>query len=621
MGSPAVIGTVIRSSGGEGKPSTWSDLVIRHREQRVSPGRTGGTFRADQVVKPSLLIHSTSFIVGCLVVAHAAERRAPQLRVPNAATVTFQDISAVAGVEFLHVNGASSEKYLPETMGSGGLFFDYDNDGWTDILLVDGGSIADRETNQGARHRLYRNRGGGTFADVTESSGIDHTGYGMGACAADYDNDGWVDVYITSVGPNALYRNTGHGGFENVTQAAGVGLSRWSTSCAFADFDRDGFVDLFVTNYVETGMTNKFCGDPGRNLRAYCHPLTYRPLASVLYHNNGNGTFTDVSERAGIAGYTGNGLGVVVGDYDDDGWPDVFVANDSMPNFLFHNEGNGTFREVALAAGVAVGIDGRARAGMGTDFGDYDGDGRLDLIVTNHEFEGAALFRNLGGGLFVDTTSASGIAAPTLPWVGFGVVWFDYDNDGRLDVCIVNGHVIDNTASFRSGSTYAQQRLLFRNAGKGRFENVSAVSGSAFVDGHVSRTLAAGDIDNDGDLDLLVTNTGRRAELLRNDGGNQQKALLVRLVGKASNRDAIGARLRMTAAGRTQLREVKAGSSYLGQSDTRVHFGLGSSEFADRLEVRWPSGRVETVEHVAANAVVTLVEGSGLTARVPLVRP
>jgi enediyne biosynthesis protein E4 len=552
-----------------------------------------------------------------LVMVSAAQRSQPA----NSASITptFRDVSRAAGIDFVHSNGATAEKYLPETMGSGGLFFDYDNDGWIDVLLLDGGSIGSAEAGRQAHHRLYRNRGNGSFEDVTAKSGIAHGGYGMGACAADYDNDGSVDVYITNVGPNVLYRNTGHGTFEDVTKIAGVGSPLWSTSCAFADFDRDGYVDLFVTNYVDAGITNnKYCGDPGRHLRVYCHPLTYQPLPNVLYHNNGNGTFTDITSQAGIARYKGNGLGVTVADYDDDGWPDVFVANDSVPNFLFHNEGKGVFREVGLLAGVAVATDGKARAGMGTDFGDYDGDGRLDLIVTNHEFEGATLFRNLGQGLFGEATVASGIGPPTLPWVGFGTVLFDYDNDGRLDLAVVNGHVVDNTASFRAGSTYTQPRLLFRNTGMGRFEDVSRISGPAFAVERVGRTLVAGDIDNDGDLDLLVTNTGQAAEVLRNDGGNRGHALLVRLVGQSSNRDGIGARLRLMTGQTTQVREVKAGSSYLGQNDLRQHFGMGAADVAGRLEVRWPSGRTDVAERVPADSIVTVVEGMGVTKRVPI---
>jgi hypothetical protein len=443
----------------------------------------------------------------------------------------------------------------------------------------------------------------------------------MGACAADYDNDGFEDLYITNLGPNVLYRNNGDGTFTDVTRMAGVGVPLWSTSCAFTDVDNDGRVDLFVTNYVDaTADNNKFCGEPKRRLRVYCHPLNYRPLPNVLYHNNGNGTFSDVSVASRIGAHRGNGLGVVVGDYNDDGWPDVFVANDTTPNFLFHNDGQGAFREVALLAGVAVGHDGKARAGMGTDFGDYDGDGRPDLVVTNHEFEATSLFRNLGRGLFAESTVESGIGPPTLPFVGFGTAFLDYDNDRRLDLVIVNGHVVDNTVQFRPGSSHSQRRLLLRNTGDRRFADVSRLAGPGFAVERVGRTLAAGDIDNDGDLDLLITNSGQAVDLLRNDGGNRAHAVLVRLVGRQSNRDGIGAKLEVVTGSTTQLRQVKAGSSYLGQNDLRVHVGLGGATQVDRLQVRWPSGQMDVAINIPVDSIVTVVEGEGITRRVPFAR-
>jgi hypothetical protein len=535
-------------------------------------------------------------------------------------SIRFTSQAHAAGIDFPTINGASADKYLAETMGSGGVLFDFDNDGWTDVFLVDGGSLANKQQASRARDHLYRNRGNGTFEDVTASSGIVHSGYGMGACAADYDNDGLVDLYVTNFNANTLYHNLGNGKFRDVTSTAGVGGSQWSTSCAFADVDKDGLVDLFVTKYLDARADqNKYCGDPGRNQRVYCHPLNYAPLAAVLYHNDGAGRFSDMSARAGIANYRGNGLGVVAADYDDDGWPDLFVANDSVPNFLFHNEGRGVFKEVALFAGVAVGNDGKARAGMGTDFGDYDGDGRLDLVVTNHEFESTSLFRNLGKGLFAEATAESGLGPPTLPLVGFGVALFDYDNDGRLDIAVANGHVIDNTAMFRAGSTHAQRRLLFHNAGNRKFVEVAQRSGPGFAVEAVGRGLMVGDLDNDGDLDIVVTNNGQPADLLRNEGG-RNNALLVKTVGTRSNRDGIGARLRLTAGGVVQVREVKAGSSYLGQNDSRVHFGLGTATVADRLEVLWPSGRTETLQQLPANSIVTVVEGEGVTKRVALDR-
>jgi hypothetical protein len=535
--------------------------------------------------------------------------------------VTFENVASAVGVSFPNTNGASPDKYLVETMGSGALLFDYDGDGWVDLFVVDGGSLADPNVSGRARHRLLHNAGDGTFTDVTGSSGIRHRDYGMGACAGDVDNDGRIDLYITNDGPNALYRNEGKGAFTDVTRAAAVGLTGWSTSCAFLDVDVDGDLDLFVTNYLDAATTNnRFCGDAQRRIRAYCHPLVYKGLPNVLYLNDGKGTFADASAQAGLTKYIGNGLGVAVGDYDDDGRPDVFVANDGMPNFLFHNEGGGRFSEAGLLAGVAVARDGKPRAGMGTEFADYNGDGRLDLVVTNHEFETTSLFRNDGGGVFTDATLESGVSAPTLPFVGFGVGFFDFDNDTDLDLALVNGHVIDNTGMFRAGSTHAQRKLLFQNTNGRRFAEVSRQSGAGFGRDGVGRTLIGGDIDNDGDVDLVVTNNGAAPEVLRNTGGNMRNSILIRVVGGPSNRDGLGARLTVTAGGGTQVREVKSGSSYLGQNDLRVHVGLGESARIDRIDVRWPAGRTETIRDVAVNQIVTITEGQGMTGRVPFVK-
>ena len=541
------------------------------------------------------------------------------MAVPRAQTgFSFDSVAAAVGVAMTHANGASPDKYLVETMGSGAAFLDYDNDGWLDLFVVDGGSIAAASPKPQAKagHRLFHNEGRGTFKDVTAASGIAHREYGMGACAGDVDGDGRIDLYITNYGPNTLYRNNGGGAFIDVTRTARVGLDGWSTSCAFLDVDRDGDLDLFITNYLDAPRSrNPFCGDPQRRIRVYCHPLNYPGLPSVLYRNDGKGVFTDVSAEAGIAKSVGNGLGVAVGDYDDDGFPDVFVANDAVPNFLFHNDGKGRLTEVALAAGVAVGRDGKPRAGMGTEFADYNGDGKLDLVVTNHEFETHSLFRNDGKGSFSDASVEAGIASPTLPFVGFGVAFFDADNNGDLDLAIVNGHVIDNTAIFRPGSTHAQRRLLFQNTSGRRFAEVSRQSGPGFAAQTVGRTLVAGDIDNDGDVDLVVTNNGGPLEVLRNNAGRDRHALLVRVAGVRSNRVGIGARVTITAQGRTQMREVKSGSSYLGQNDLRVHFGLGDATRVDRLDVRWTDGQVETIRDVPADQVVTVTEGKGLTAR------
>jgi hypothetical protein len=530
--------------------------------------------------------------------------------------IHFADVTREAGIDFVHVNGSSSNKHLAETMGSGGLFFDYDNDGWLDVFLVDGGSFANPDVARKARHRLYRNRGNGTLADVTTGSGLRHSGYGMGACAGDVDSDGWIDLYVTNVGSNTLYRNRGDGTFVDVTRSAGVGLTLWSASCAFADLDKDGDLDLFVTNYVDSDPARTpFCGDAKLGTRFYCHPLNYKPLPNTLYRNDGHGVFTDVSAASGVARHRGYGLGVIVTDYDDDSWPDVFVANDSVANFLFRNSGGLRFTEAALGAGVAVATDGVARAGMGVDAGDYDGDGRLDVVVTNLDLETHSLFRNLGSGLFAHATGDSGIGFATRPFVGFGVVFLDADHDERLDLVIANGHIFDNAPVYRPGATHAQRKLLFRNATGRRFVEMGRAAGQGFAMEKVGRGLASGDIDNDGDLDLLVTNNGQTPDLLRNDSGPAGRALLVRAL--TGNRDAVGARIRLTTGTRTQVREIRAGSSYLGQSDLRAHFGLGGAERADRIEILWPSGRTDVVRLVAAGQIVTIGEGRGILRTVP----
>src|SRR4030095_11959098 len=464
-----------------------------------------------------------------------------------------------------------------------------------------------------AQHRLFHNTGGRTFVDVTERSGIRHREYGMGACAGDVDGDGRPDLYITNHGPNALYRNRGDGTFVDVTSLARVGDPRWSASCAFADLDRDGDLDLWVVNYVNADRAhNPFCGDARAGVRFYCHPLRYEPLPNTVYRNDGNGIFTDVSAGSGVGALRSNGLGVVVSDYDSDGLPDVFVANDTMPNFLFRNTGNLRFAESGLASGIAFGADGKARAGMGSDTGDYDGDGHLDLVITNLDFEMHTVHRGLERGLFAYSTVESGVGYPTLPFVGFGVAFLDFDNDAQLDIAIANGHILDNAPQFRAGSTYAQRKLLFRNTNLRRFVGVGRPMGPARAATTVGRGLATGDIDNDGDLDLLVTNNGQDVELLRNDGGNRANALTVRLRGAGRNAGAIGARVRLTSGARRQIPDVKAGSSYLSQNDLRAHFGLGDAVRADRIEVLWPSGRIEAVAGVSANQIVTIEEGAGI---------
>ena len=562
--------------------------------------------------RTGLLVLTTGLLVGVV------EMSAFQQDTP----VQFSSIAEKAGIHFRHENGATPEKYLPETMGSGGLFFDYNNDGWLDIFLVNGGSFKDAGRAARARHGLFRNIGGGVFEDATESSGIEVFGFGMGACAADFDNDGWTDLYVTAVGGNKLYHNNGDGTFTDVTRVAGVAAGMWSASCAWGDIDNDGYADLYVTRYVDfTVQNNKVCPLVERQ-PAYCHPNVYNALPDILYHNNGDGTFTDISRESGIGVVAGNGLGVVFGDYDNDGWVDIYVANDSTPNFLFHNKGAGVFEEVGFRAGVAVGAGGKPLAGMGTDMGDIDGDGLLDIFVTNLAQQTHNLYRNLGKGLFDDITFQSGVGRLTLRFVGFGAAFLDYDNDGDLDLAIANGDVIDNVGSLRDQATYEQLNLLLRNEGSGKFTDAGRESGPGFALKKPSRALAVGDIDNDGDLDILITNVGQSPDLLRNDGGNRSNSLLVRTIGRKSTREGIGARLKLTVGGKVLRRDVKAGSSYLAQNDPRIHFGMGRSPRAERLEILWPSGVVDAVLDIHANQIITVQEGTGVVnqQKFPVVR-
>ncbi len=536
-------------------------------------------------------------------------------------SVQFVDITKNAGISYRHENGATPEKYMPETMASGALILDYDKDGWPDLFFVNGGSFVDRKTAGKAKHRLYRNTGDTKFVDVTSSAGIGISGFGMGACAADYDNDGWPDLYVTAVGPDKLYRNSGRGVFTDATTAAGIRSELWSTSCAFADIDNDGDVDLYVTRYVDFAVSNnKFCRLV-EDVRGYCHPNVYKGVPDLLYRNNGNGTFTDITQEAGIDKVTaGNGLGVVFGDYDDDGWIDIYVANDSTPNFLFHNKGKGVFEEVGFWSGVAVGADGKPLAGMGTDMADATGDGLLDIFVTNLDGQTYSLYKNLGKGLFADVTFPSGVGETSLPFVGFGAAFVDYDNDGDLDLAVADGEVIDNVGLLRDSTSYEQLNLLLQNDGTGKFRSVGPASGPGFALKKPSRALALGDIDNDGDLDILITNIGTTSDLLRNDGGNRENSILVRTVGSRSNRDGIGARLKLFIGDRVLLRTVKAGSSYLAENDLRVHFGMGRAKHADRLEIHWPGGSVDTIRNVQANQILTVLEGTGVTDRQPLIK-
>ncbi len=534
------------------------------------------------------------------------------------ADVLFTDITARAGIDFKHENSATSSKYLVETMGGGVALFDYDNDGRLDMFFTNGAKIDDplpegRLPDKSDRrfwNRLYHQNPGGTFSDVTEKAGV--TGmpqnrYGMGVAVGDYDNDGFEDLYVTNFGGNTLYHNNAGGTFSDVTGAAGVAAGGWSASAGFFDADNDGRLDLFVTRYVEWSFqNNRYCGEKKPGYRAYCHPDNYEGVSNILYHNNGDGTFTDVSSKSGMSGTTGKGLGLSFADYDDDGFMDIFVANDSVQSFLYHNNGNGTFSEVGLPAGVGFNEDGKTFAGMGVDFTDYDNDGHPDVFVTDLSNERYMLFRHNGDGSFRDVTNASGIGGATLLFSGWGTRLVDYDNDGWKDIFVAQGHVMDTIEKTSPNLKYLQPFLLLRNEA-GRF--VRVVPGEAFHKDWAGRGAAFGDLDNDGDVDVVVSNAGQQAVVLRNDGGNRRNWLAIRTVGGRSNRDGIGCRVTVvSASGVTQSATVNTAVGYLSASDRRLLIGLDREATAKRVEIRWPSGAIQTLENLKAGQVLVAKE-------------
>jgi enediyne biosynthesis protein E4 len=536
----------------------------------------------------------------------------------SAPQVKFIDVAPAAGLRFTHDNASSPEKYLIETMGSGCGWIDYDQNGLLDIYLVNGAATRLYTPKRPLRSALYRNNGDGSFTDVTERAGVGAEGlFGMGVAVGDYDNDGFPDLFVLGYRRCILYHNNRDGTFSDVTSRAGVGnAGKWGSSAAWFDYDNDGNLDLVVANYVDWSPENNFyCGSKGPGLRSYCHPDVYHGAAPTLYHNNGDGTFTDVSDRSGLGQKPGNGLGVVTFDYDQDGWQDIFIANDSMPNFLFHNNRDGSFREVAYSAGVAVGIDGQFEAGMGADAADTTGSGRPDLVVTHLDQQLARLYRNLGDGLFEDATYRSKISYATFHMSGFGARFLDYDNDGCRDLFMANGHVLDNIQRYHAETRYAESKLMFRNTGSGSFENVSDQLGPDFLLPRVSRGAAIGDFDNDSGLDILVSNNGQAAQLLRNDGGNSNHWLQLLLVGTRSNRDAVGARVKVTAGDLVLYDERKGGMSYQSAQDPRLHFGLAQRSSVDQIEIRWPSGEVTKLGNLKADQILAIEEAKGLIPR------
>jgi hypothetical protein len=545
---------------------------------------------------------------------------APALPPVNATTITFRDVTQQAGIRFVHDSGAFGKKFLPETLGPGVAFIDYDNDGWPDIFLVNGTEWPGHASKH-STPKLYHNNHDGTFTDVTHKAGLDTVQmFGMGVAVGDFDNDGYDDLFITAYGQSRLFHNNGNGTFTDVTQKAGLGgVQEFSTGAAWVDYDKDGRLDLVVANYVQwTPETDLYCTLDGKS-KSYCTPESYKGTSVRLWHNRGDGTFEDVTKKAGLGDPTSKTLGIAVLDYDGDGWPDLLLSNDTQPNKLYRNNGNGTFTEKAVLAGVAFSEDGVARAGMGVDTADYDRSGHPSLLITNFANQMLSLYHNEGTGLFVDEAPQSEIGRASLLTLGFGCFFFDYDLDGWPDVFVANGHIDPDIQRVQANVKYAMPPHLFRNMGKGKFEEVTKSVGAAFSTPRVARGAAYADIYNDGRLDVLMATNGGPAVLFRNEAAGEaaNHSLRVKLVGTKSNRDGIGAVVRVMGAGGTQAQMMRSGSSYLSASELVLTFGLAQQDKAEEVEIVWPSGAVDHLANVAAGESVVVTEGKGITANRP----
>ena len=546
--------------------------------------------------------HSTIFLIFFLVLfSIGQENGITQKSTPIHESVKFTDITKEVDIQFRDENGESGKKYFIEPLGRGLALFDYDNDDDLDLYLVNGCDLPAAISSTPQTNVLYRNDDG-KFIDVTSKASVGDTGYGLGCCTGDYNNDGYVDLYVTNYGPNILYKNNGDGTFSAVTDESGVGGNQLSSGCAFIDYDVDGYLDLYVVNYVQFDTNeNPICTRKG--IQTYCTPETLDAEADILYRNNGDGTFTDVTKKAGITSSPGKGLGIVCGDVDNDGDVDIFVANDTTPNQLYLNNGNATFSENALFAGVALSEDGRAFSGMGVNFGDYDNDGFMDIIITNFQDQVNNLYHNTQNGFFNDVSFTTGIGEKSLPYLAWGVDFVDFNNDGWQDIFVANGHLDDNIAKIDPVGTYEQPNQIYWNNQDNSF-NESQISMSPSS----SRGSAFGDIDNDGDVDIVIANIKDTPNVLRNDGGNSQNWVTIKLVGSHCSRDAFGARVTLTIGELTQIREVRSGSGYLSQNDTRLHFGLAEAERIDSISVRWVCGKTEKLKNVHVNQFLVIKE-------------